>query len=73
MTKKERIEQLRTEIQQAEEGIKAILLGAQSYSIAGQTITRANLDSITKYKNELVKELTILTKGTLRRTHRVIH
>lgn len=56
-------ERLQYQLEEVEAAISAILMGAQSYSIAGQSLTRANLGDLLKFKRQLV---TSLSGGGLR-------
>jgi hypothetical protein len=71
MTREEALQQareLRDEYAKAE---LAILRGGQSYTIAGQTLTRASLAEIRKYRMEQEAIIANL-QGGLRRFRRVI-
>ncbi|QHJ78111.1 MAG: hypothetical protein [Bacteriophage sp.] len=49
----------------------AILNGAQSYTISGKTINRANLDEIVRQRKYWERTLSILNGGTARKIKNV--
>ena len=75
MTLKERIEITRARLNRYREAEDAIL-SAQSYTLDGMSLTRANLPDVQKMINELENELTRLTlqahKSTRSRMRMVI-
>lgn len=73
MTPEERKAALETELQAVNDAILACLSG-QSYSIAGRSVTRANLTELRKLRNELQAELDELeaTGSTRRKFRRVV-
>lgn len=46
-----------------EAAVNAIAVGAQSYSLAGRTVTRANLDSLTRTLGQ-ISEALAMKQGT---------
>lgn len=73
MTPAERKAALERELDAVNEAILKVL-GGQSYSIAGRSVTRANLTEMRKLRNELQAELDELerTGSTRRKFRRVV-
>jgi len=73
MTPQERKAALERELEAVNDAILKVL-GGQSYSIAGRSVTRANLTELRKLRNELQAELDELesTGSTRRKFRRVV-
>ena len=70
MTLAERKAKLEKEIEAVDDAILKVLSG-QSYSIAGRSVTRANLTELRKFRDRLQADLDALeTTGSTRRSFR---
>ena len=58
---------LEEELNEVKAAISAILSGAQSYTVNNQTVTRASLDSLIKYKEGLESRIACRQYGGFRK------
>ena len=71
-TRAEKITEVETRLAKYIAAESAILGGAQSYSIGSRSLSRADLDQITKMITKLYAELNALNRGGQITSHRVL-
>jgi SMC interacting uncharacterized protein involved in chromosome segregation len=64
MTPEEKLSQLKEELAEVQAAIRAILTGAQEYSIANRSLKRADLSTLYAERDRLQKEIDALESGT---------
>ncbi|MCL2210792.1 MAG: hypothetical protein FWB95_02600 [Treponema sp.] len=64
MSRKDRLNSAKAELEQINKAINTILGGAQSYTMGSRSLTRANLETLYKRKDKLEDLIAALSGGS---------